>query len=159
MQLAIISDSHHALDTLAKLLHHLDESNIHLLIHAGDFITSGVESVFKAHPNITTHIALGNCDYRSEEMQKLQALSHVTVEEVVHLNLENRSIAVSHIEGVAQNAMRGVHVDAFVHGHTHRPRIEKIGEILYLNPGSLMEDAGYLKVELPSFEIDRKLRF
>lgn len=159
MQFAIISDSHHAVGKLEQLLGHLDENNIDLLIHAGDFIVSGVDTVFEKFPQITTHIALGNCDYHSDELKKIQTLSHVTVEETVHLHLEGKSIAVSHIEGAAQHAMRGTHVDVFIHGHTHRPRIERMGDILYLNPGSLMEDAGYLKVELPSLEVDRKLKF
>ena len=159
MKLAIVSDSHHAIDDLDKLLSYLTKNGIKHLVHAGDFITSEVVSVLEKYPEMQIFIARGNMDFYSDVLKEVRGLSHVEVDDVVFFELEGIQFAISHIQGMAQNSAAGKSIDVFIHGHTHRPKIEKREKGLVLNPGSLMDGAGFMLVDLPSLEVERKFKF
>jgi len=159
MKLAVVSDSHHALDELEKLLSYLKQAGINHLAHAGDFMTSGVTELFAKYPDIKVFIARGNMDWYGNMLKDMRQLAHVTIDDVVFFELEGVQFAISHIQGMAQNSAKERQIDVFIHGHTHRPKIDKTDRGLVLNPGSLMDGAGFMLVDLPSLEVDRKLRF
>ncbi len=158
MQVAIISDSHYAIDILNKLMSHLEKIGVTYLIHAGDFITSGIERVFSESPGIKSYIARGNCDSRGEAFNYLQTLSHVMLDDVLTFQIEGVRFLVSHIPGVAMNALGSNEVDVLIHGHTHQPRVDKINDTLVLNPGSLMDGDGFMILDVPSLKVDRRFR-
>ncbi len=159
MQLAIISDSHYDFDTLAKLLTHLKKNGIAHLAHAGDFVTSGVEQLFEKHPELNVFIAIGNCDTYSDVLPAMRKLPNVVLDDIVSFELEDIRIVVCHQEHMAQRVLTTERVDVFIHGHTHRPRVETKNGTLILNPGSLMDGAGYMVLEIPSLKVDRRLVF
>ena len=52
--------------------------------------------------------------------------------------LENRLIFLTHGHIYNKNHLPLLNPgDIMIHGHTHVPTIEKIGEIIYINPGSV----------------------
>ena len=159
MKLAIVSDSHHALDDLEKLLAHLKKKDIKYLVHAGDFMTSNVVEVFARYPELKVFIARGNMDWHGNVLKEMRQLSHVEIDDVVFFELETVQFAVSHIPGMAQQHARRRTIDVFIHGHTHQPNIEKTDDGLLINPGSLMDGAGFIILDLPSLEVNRKFRF
>ncbi len=157
MQVAIISDSHYSVDKVKKLLTHLQSIGIHHLIHAGDFMGKGIEEVLAEFPDITMKIARGNCDY--SVMDALAKQNHVEVGDILRFQWEETEFVVSHIPGTAINALRQKSADVVIHGHTHQPRIERHDSALILNPGSLMDGDGFMILELPSLEVDRRFNF
>lgn len=158
MKLAVISDSHYAVDELAKFMDFLEREGIHYLAHAGDFVTSGVVEIFRQHPEINCYIAIGNCDY-GETIKSLQQMPNMTIDTVVYFELEGKHFAISHKEGTAQRALKGREVDVFFHGHTHQTRIDVNRYPMVINPGSLMDGHGFLLMELPSLKIDRRFLY
>ncbi len=159
MQIAIISDSHYVVDRVRQLLIHLEESGIKHLIHAGDFIGNNIEKVFADFPDISAWIARGNCDNERTVIDRLQKLSHVTVGDLLRFDLESKRFLVTHIPGMALNALKKQHSDIVIHGHTHIPRMEKYNQALLLNPGSLMDGDGYMILEVPELTVERHLNF
>ncbi len=158
MQIAIISDSHYDLKTLKKLLTHLERINIFHLIHAGDFITSGVESAFAEHQKIKTYISRGNCDYKGDVFVQIKELPHVYLDDILYFDIQGIRFIVSHIPGTAISYMNSMEVDVVIHGHTHQPRVEHHKQALILNPGSLMDGDGFMVLSIPSLEVDRRFR-
>ena len=158
MKLAVISDSHYAIDQLEKLLKFLKRENIQHLAHAGDLITDGVGRLFERFPEINSYIAIGNCDY-GQELVTLKNLSHVVLDTVVQFELEGKRFAISHQDGIAQRALKGQSIDVFFHGHTHTTRIDAHIHPMIINPGSLMDGHGFLLIDVPSLKIDRRFQF
>ena len=159
MKVAIISDSHYSVDKVKKLLTHLDSIGIKQLIHAGDFMGQGIEDVLAGYPDITMWIARGNCDYSGRTLDILKGFKHVHVREVLRFELETKRFLVAHIPGVALEAQKKERADVIIHGHTHRVRIEQTESCLILNPGSLMEGDGFVVLDLPGLEVDRRFNF
>ena len=158
MKLAVISDSHYAIDQLEKLLKFLKREKIQHLAHAGDLVTKGVGDLFRQFPEINCCIAIGNCDY-GEELVTLNNLPHVMIDTVVQFELEGKHFAISHQDGIAQRALTGQSVDVFFHGHTHITRIDDHLHPMIINPGSLMDGHGFLLLDVPSLKVDRRFRF
>ncbi len=159
MNLAVVSDSHSDIDKLKKLLSHLEDEGISLLAHAGDFMTFGVSKLFAEYPGIKIFIGRGNCDNNRNIVEKLHGLPHVQLDDVSYFEAGGVGFAISHVEGRAQRAAKDKKVDVFIHGHTHRAKIEQKEGSLVLNPGSLMDGAGFMLVEIPSLKIDRRFNF
>lgn len=155
MKIAIVSDSHGSVDRMKDLLTILEQEGISYLIHAGDFAVYGIEEVLAQHPNIQTYIAFGNADINADIIESVALLSHCHLDVVISLALEGKTIAVSHIAGVAESEYKKANV--YVHGHTHRMSIEEKNEKLIINPGALSEDGTYLVISLPDMSIEKRI--
>ena len=159
MQIAIISDSHYDLGTLEKLLLYLAKNEITYLIHAGDFVTSGIEKLITDYQGIKTFIARGNCDSPGNVIDYIKTLPHVYLDDILHFEIQGIKFIVSHIPGTALNTQYFRNADVVIHGHTHQPKIEHHEQTLILNPGSLMDGDGFMILSIPSLEVDRRFRF
>ena len=155
MKVAIVSDSHGSIDRLGLVLFHLEDAGVKHVIHVGDFLVYGIVEVFQNHPDIRFHISLGNCDVNEMILSELRGLSNVVAHEVVKLELEDKIIVASHIEGVAQNVYAKEKVDVYCHGHTHRSKAVKRDGIVVLNPGALCEDGKYFLLTLPELTVEQ----
>jgi uncharacterized protein len=156
IKLAVVSDSHNALPDLEKLLNRLDSEGIRHLAHAGDFMTAGVETLFERYPQITCYVAIGNCDGYGNIIAAVRRLPNVTLDTVVHFELAGRHFGLSHIEGMAEKSLQDQTIDVFIHGHTHRAEVREQNKGLTVNPGSLMEGAGFMIINVPSLQIERR---
>lgn len=157
MQIAILSDSHGSLDRLEEVLKSLQQVKIKYLIHAGDGLSYGIEEIFAQYPDIQIYYSLGNCDVNSELLAKLQKLKNVTINNVLDFEIENITFSVSHIEGIAESMLKNKKIDVFVHGHTHRAKVDRQESRLILNPGALCEDGKYFLLSLPDLKIEIKI--
>lgn len=156
MQIAIVADSHGSLDRLEEVLKNLQKAKIKYLIHAGDGINYGIEDIFIRYPEIHIFYALGNCDVNSELITELKKIPHVKIESILELVIEQIKIGVSHIQGIAEANLKAKKIDVFIHGHTHRAKIDKQKDRLILNPGALSEDGKYYVLSLPELKIEIK---
>lgn len=153
MKLAIISDSHGALDRLDEALTNLQNGGIREIIHAGDFALGEIIELLTKFPNLNFCIAIGNCDVNSELLEKISALGNVELAETLEFVLDNRQFAVAHkIQDLRTSA-----AEILVSGHTHIPNAKVANGKLFLNPGSLQDDGGYFLLETETLEVERKL--
>ncbi len=153
MKVAIVSDTHYAVDRFRKLLRHLKEINVTHLIHAGDYDGSEVENIICDEKSINFFIALGNCDHNWQKNNLLEKQAHVLIGDVLSFELQGVSFGVAHIPGEAQQVLKKEEIQIFIYGHTHKKKIVPFSNGLIVNPGSLMDNGSYLLMELPSLDI------
>lgn len=133
--LAVLSDTHEtdSLSLPAHLRDVLDRAD--RLIHAGDFTTAAVLDNFAARAPLTA--VFGN----SDGLAVRERLPETTTVEWGGL-----TIAVAHGHRRAATGLsllaREADADVLVRGHTHRPRVDRLGECLLLNPGSHADPRG-----------------
>lgn len=153
MEIAIISDSHGALDRLDTALTNLQNGGIAEIIHAGDFALGAIAELLQKFPDLNFHIAIGNCDVNAEILERIRTLPNVTLAEFLAFELGSRQFAVAHrIED-----LRNSTAEILVSGHTHIPFAKKVAGELFLNPGSLQDDGGYFLLNPENLEVERKL--
>ncbi|MCB1373971.1 MAG: metallophosphoesterase family protein [Amaricoccus sp.] len=130
MLIGVISDTHGLLrpEVLTRL------AGVEHIIHAGDIGSSEIVPRLAAIAPVTA--IRGNVD--------MQAWAAEFPDwEVV--TLAGRSIYVLHDLGGLNLDPVAAGFDLVVSGHSHRPRVERIGGVVYLNPGS----AGPRRFRLP----------
>lgn len=121
VRIGVVSDTHGLLrPEVLPLLEGCD-----LILHAGDVGDPGIlTSLERIAP---TRAVRGNVDGGP-----LRALPLTEAVEVGgHL------IYMVHIPDDLDLDPEAAGVSVVIHGHTHRPRAERVGEVLYLNPGSI----------------------
>jgi putative phosphoesterase len=121
MRLGIVSDTHGTLpESIGDVFAGVDR-----IIHAGDIGSQRVLDELAAIAPVTA--VRGNMD--TGELG-LRLLDTATV------RVDGARVFVTHkaADVVAAGVPEGVTV--VVTGHTHRPTIERIGEVLFVNPGS-----------------------
>ena len=153
MKLAIISDSHGALDRLGEVLRNLESAGLREIVHAGDFALGEIVELLRKFPNLNFRIARGNCDVDAEKILEISNLPNVALAEILEFELGGRRIAVAHrIEN-----LRNVDTQILISGHTHIPSARNVDGKLLLNPGSLMDDGGFFILNLENLAVARKL--
>lgn len=128
--IGVISDTHGLLRPEAvELLQGSD-----LILHAGDM---GSDDIIPTLQQIAPVTAVrGNVDYGawSREFQGEEALE-----------VEERSIFMLHDLNDLPFDAAEAGFDVVISGHTHQPKVETVGGVLFLNPGS----AGPRRFKLP----------
>jgi putative phosphoesterase len=130
MRIGIISDTHgllrpEAIELLAGVQH---------ILHAGDI--GRAEVISELRKIAPTTAIRGNVDHGAWAADYPYT---------ARLKLGGRSIYVLHNLNELDLDPAAAGIDVIVSGHSHRPRIETIGGVLYLNPGS----AGPRRFTLP----------
>jgi putative phosphoesterase len=135
MRIGVISDTHLNSSTSMDLPKEVSEAfqGVDMIIHAGDLVDLGVlEQLKKICPNVKA--VSGNMD-NSGVMTKLPE------KEIIRAG--NFRIGLMHGWGppnrlteVAAEAFKNDGVDMIIFGHSHRALNEKIGGIIFFNPGS-----------------------
>ncbi len=153
-KVAIISDSHGALDRLGEALANLESGKIREIIHAGDFALGEIVKLLQKFPNLNFRIAIGNCDVDEETLAKIQELPNVKLAKILEFEIEERKFAVAHR---SEDLREIENAEILISGHTHVPHIEKIHGKLFVNPGSLMDGGKYILLDLKNLTIEGKL--
>lgn len=150
MNLGIISDTHDDLLSLKSAIKIFNERKVSHVIHAGDNLFPGVVKEFK-HLNAKLIGILGNND--GEKFGLLKNFQDIDGElhgEFCDLELDNLKIAIYHgtnnkmTEAIISSQL----YDLVIHGHTHRKRDEKIGDVQVLNPGCAHRDFPNIEGEI-----------
>ena len=130
MKILIVSDTHGRHETLMMVLR--KEEPVDMLIHCGD--TEGGEDWIRQHTRcLSVPIVKGNNDFFCRLPAELE------------LDAEGKHIFITHGHGygVSMGTERLVEealsrkADIVMYGHTHRPMIEREGDLWVINPGSL----------------------
>lgn len=128
MKLLIVSDTHRKNNTYFELLQEIEPD---MVIHCGD--SEGSEYALTEAADCPVHLVSGNNDFFSELPKEINLEIEGYRFWVTHGHNYYVSMGNERIVGEAQS--RGI--DVVLYGHTHRPIVEKHGNILAINPGSL----------------------
>ena len=121
VRLGVISDTHGYLNAHAvKSLRGVD-----LIVHAGDIDTPGVLNRLRKIAPVKA--VRGNMD-QGKWAAELPKTELITIDKVVLFALHDVYLLD------LDPASAGIH--AVIYGHSHRPHLETIGGIIYINPGS-----------------------
>lgn len=142
MKILITSDIHSNLDVLNKLI--------------------------KKHPNIDYHLDAGDSELTLNQLEQLNIISvrgntdvdfNLKIDHIMNVMNQKILLIHGHTQGVKNSLIglsetaKNLEVDIVIFGHTHIPFNKKIGNILYLNPGSLGYDKSYIIID------NKKVRF
>ena len=152
-KVAIISDSHGGLDRLHSALENIQSAGIQTVLHAGDCVAGNFAELLGSFPDLNFFIARGNCDIDEAELAKIRELPNVEMRDLIETKFTDKKIAIAHkIE-----ELNGVEADIYISGHTHIPRIQKVDNQLWINPGSLFDSHRYLILDIDTLELEGKL--
>jgi putative phosphoesterase len=151
--IGVISDTHGKFDSnLPRLFKACDH-----ILHAGDIGDLCVLHQLEKLAPVTAilgNIDEGNLppDFQLEQSLQLYGI-HIFI---LHILGNPR-----HLNAPLRQKLEKMAPDVVIFGHSHRPLLEKIGSVLYLNPGSagprrfsLPRSVGLLKVRGPEFNAE-----
>jgi len=144
MLIGVISDTHDNMPMIEKAVKKLNEENVALVLHAGDYVSPFVIPKFKAL-NAKLIGVFGNNDGDHEFLKK--RFSETENCEIrgrfAEINANGFKIALFHgDETELLNALINCEsFDAVITGHVHSMGVRKKGKTLIVNPG---EVCGYL---------------
>ncbi|WP_353093252.1 metallophosphoesterase [Tissierella praeacuta] len=129
MRIAVVSDTHGDNKAIIEKLSEIKKPDI--LCHLGDYVTDAVK-ISKAI-GVKAIIVRGNGDYLHSEYKE---------DEIIDIRGKKILLTHGHKYNV-QNGMTNLYykglelgVDMVLFGHIHIPIIEKIGDMIIMNPGS-----------------------
>ena len=143
MIVGIMADTHDRLPLVDKAVKVLNEQNVELVLHAGDYIAPFVIPRFK--PLKATFIGVfgnndGDKNLLKRKFEEINAEIHGNFAEVA---VDGLKIALLHgsEEELLQSLINVESHDIIIHGHTHEAKTYRKGRTLIINPG---EVCGYL---------------
>ena len=143
MLVGVVSDTHNNIKNIKKIIALFNEEQVDLVIHTGDISKASTLKIFS---NLNSPLVgvFGNNDRIEEGLKEVCEVYDFNFQEPpLSLTLKNKKVAVFHepelIEGYVKDNQD---IDLILHGHTHRYKEEKVGDIIYFNPG---ESAGSME--------------
>lgn len=143
MIVGILSDTHDCLPLIDKAVEKLNEMNVELVLHAGDYIAPFVDSHFKALKAPLIGV-VGNNDGEKELLkQKFAELGADIRGNFAFENIDGLRIGMLHGDNIElmRSLLELESLDVLVSGHTHVAKTYRKGRMLVINPG---EACGYL---------------
>jgi len=144
MLVGLISDTHDCLPMVERAVKRLNEENVGLVLHAGDFVAPFVIPKFKELKAKLTGV-FGNND-GDRELLKKRFSEYKDLEvrgNFAAIIVDGTKIALLHgdEEELLKALINSESFDVVVHGHMHKAEVYRRGRTLVVNPG---EVCGYL---------------
>jgi len=144
MLVGLISDTHDCLPMVERAVKRLNEENVGLVLHAGDFVAPFVIPKFKELKAKLTGV-FGNND-GDRELLKKRFSEYKDLEvrgNFAAIIVDGTKIALVHgdEEELLKALINSESFDVVVHGHMHKAEVYRRGRTLVVNPG---EVCGYL---------------
>lgn len=138
--IGIMSDSHDNLKAIRSALDVFNESNVKLVIHAGDLISPFTATEFKKL-HAPLEAIFGNNDGERHGL-RLAYEKLCVLEDFKELKINGRKIAVIHgtNQAMVDALQKSDNYDLVIRGHTHKMNVTE-GKTMVINPG---ETCGYL---------------
>ena len=143
MKILIVSDTHRRNENYIKVLERV--APVDMVIHCGDI--EGSEYLIAGSAGCPVQMVVGNNDFFSDLPREKEFMIGKYKVWLTH----------GHNYFVSKNEARARGVDIVMYGHTHKPVVDREGDLTAINPGSLT----YPRQEgrRPSFiimDLDRK---
>lgn len=138
MRILIVSDTHGNISDVLRKIKTMEKPD--MLFHLGDYVEDGIR--LKEELNIPTIIVRGNGDYsrtdfNDDELIEIKGKKMF----LTHGHKYDVRFDISKLYYKAQE----VGADYILFGHTHIPIVERIENIVIMNPGSPCLPRGYNK--------------
>ena len=143
MIIGVVGDTHNHISNVGKIIDIFNSSVVECVFHTGDITQAKTLEKF-SRLGCPLYIVYGNNDLEEEGLIKTATEGGFIFQAPpLSLRIEGRNIAIFHEpnkieEFIKQNPF----INIIIHGHTHRFRDEKIGNVRVINPG---ECAGMIK--------------
>jgi uncharacterized protein len=139
MRVGLISDTHDNVTMIKAAIKRLNELDVALVLHAGDYI-----SPFTAKPYADLKAKMigvygNNCAEHEKLKEVYAAVGKEIVGNFAEVEAGGRRIALLHGHDAALLKSLTSHgcYDVVVHGHDHKAKAEKNGKTLVVNPGEV----------------------
>ena len=141
--IGLISDTHDRLRLIDEAVKRLNEENVDLVLHAGDFVAPFVASHFKSLKAPLIGVFGNNDGDKTLLKKKFAELGDDIRGRFAFVNADGLRIALLH--GDQTELMRSLleleSHDVLVYGHTHAPKTYRKGRTHVINPGAV---CGYM---------------
>lgn len=155
MIVGLIADTHDRLPLVEKAVKKLNEENVDLVLHAGDYIAPFVAARFKDLKAKMIGV-FGNNDGDHTMLRKKFAEVGIEIRgRFTEVVVDNVKIAVIHGDDteLLQALINAHYHNVIVHGHTHEAKTYRKDGVLVINPG---EVCGYLSGKATIALLDTK---
>lgn len=129
MKILIVSDTHGHDDNFYSVLE--KEKDIVLIVHLGDI--EDLADYIEEDSGVPCYAVAGNNDYHST----LPTQSIIMLGKHRTFITHGHSFGVSYSTANLKHYAQGLGCDYVLYGHTHRPDIDDLGDVVAVNPGSL----------------------
>jgi putative phosphoesterase len=146
MLIGIISDTHDNLIKIREAVNKLNELNVELVLHAGDFVSPFTIKEFQKLKSRMITVFGNNDGDKNLLTQKLIQINAIVNNYFAILNLDGLKAFLTHgsDERAIDDIIKANLFDLLIRGHTHKKEVKKEGKTLIINPG---EVCGYLSEE------------
>ena len=143
MILGVVGDTHNRLSNVEKIIDIFNEKKVDKVIHTGDITQAKTLSRF-SRLNCPLLGVYGNNDLEEKNLKDTAEKNGFNFQNPPFiLKISNTKIAVFHEpEKIESFLKKDSSIQLIIHGHTHRYRNEKMGNVRIINPG---ECAGIIK--------------
>lgn len=142
MVIGILSDSHGAVNRLDAALELFSRQGCQALVHCGDIVSPDSLELL-AEADVPVHLCLGNMDRKSTAvLEAAKRLGFDAGWRTVEVSLDDdQHLLATHgdDEHLLAELIAGGMFPYLCHGHTHRYRDERIGDVRVINPGALWQ--------------------
>jgi len=137
MRIGVLSDSHNHGEFVEKALRAFRERGISLVLHCGDLTSSEMIPLFEG---VELYLARGNMDLDPGAIRQAveETPGPVFYGRSWEGELGGKKIALCHGDdsSLLNELLWRQDRDYVFHGHTHRPRDERVGKTRVINPGA-----------------------
>jgi putative phosphoesterase len=143
MLVGLIADTHDYLPMVDKAIKKLNDEDVGLVLHAGDYVAPFVIPRFKALKAKLIGV-FGNNDGDRELLRKRFNENNFDIRgNFAEVSVDSVKIALLHgsDEELLKSLINSESFNIIVHGHTHKAEVYSKGKTLIVNPG---EACGYL---------------
>jgi len=155
MKIGIIADTHDNLPAIDKAVKRLNQENVQLVLHAGDYVAPF--SVLHFKPLKAKLIGIfGNNDGDHQFLKKrFKEINAEIRGKFAEITVENVKIAMVHGDDLEllESLIATESYDVVVHAHSHEAKITRKGKTLIINPGEI---CGYLSGKSTLAMLDTK---
>lgn len=158
MLVGIIADSHDNLPKIEAAVARLNDSDVELVLHAGDYCSPFAALRFQGLKSKMIGV-FGNNDAERELLkEKFESLGHEVRSRFLSLEIDNVRIGLLHgdEQNLLEDLTRSQSYDLIISGHTHSLSKLQKGRTVCLNPGEI---CGYLsgRATIATFETSTRM--
>jgi putative phosphoesterase len=148
MHIGIMSDIHDNVWALADALTRVQGCEALLVL--GDLCAPFTVTAIAEGFSGPVHVVWGNNDGdRLLITRNADRAGNVTLHgDIAELEIDGRSILMTHYYDVARAVAQGQAHDLVCYGHSHRQRLDRVGDTVLVNPGEVMGRFGVRSVAL-----------
>ncbi len=137
MRIGILSDTHNHEANTQAALERFEREGVRRLFHCGDITGRGIVLLFA---NFEVTFVKGNGDWPGDLLEAMLVVgAQRTLPARWAGTVGGRRLAMTHGDstGVVYDLVHHGDNDYVFHGHSHRRRDERVGEVRVINPGAL----------------------